>query len=367
MNNASPLLHSIDFEVTERCNLRCQHCYISRDPTEDSGANPELDCAFICALLEEAAALGCKRLNLTGGEPLLRADFPDILLRAHRLGFSVALATNATLISDDIADLLVRIPLGRISISIYGWDEASFQLTTGYDKFAEFIRGTERLRARRVPFRLRYPATVLLADNVGRLRNLSERLGASTRLINAWELTLHARRNLAACCRISEVRLSPERAAIERLKVPGEALANLRAMREAQEEITDNRLFPCRVSVKRFAINAHGGFLVCPGVRHPELIYDLRTGSLQEATTSHLNRVCGLLHGSEEFLQRCGRCALRRACGPCPAYSWTEHGLLDAPPEYYCQVMHRIARYLGVLNASQNGWEAQTQSTHPAA
>lgn len=356
MNSTSPLVHSIDFEVTERCNMRCQHCYVSRDPTEGDNEPPELDHAFIGSLLEEAASLGCTRLTLTGGEPLLRADFPEILMQAHRLGLEVALATNATLLDDDIADLLEHVPLQRISISIYGWDEASFLSTTGCDLFAEFIRGTERLRARRIPFRLRYPATVLLADNFAKLRDLNERLGASTRLKSAWELTLHARHNPAACRRIASVRLSPERAASERLKEPGEALATLRAIREAPEERAENRLFPCRVSVKRFAIDARGGFLVCPGVRHPELVYDLHAGSLREAATSHLNRVCGLLHDSANFLSRCSRCALHQACGPCPAYSWTEHGVLDAPPEYYCQVMHAVARLLGVLDVGQNGF-----------
>ena len=58
-----------------------------------------------------------------------------------------------------------------------------------------------------------------------------------------------------------------------------------------------------------------------------------------------------------EYLTRCARCILRPACPQCPACSWMEHGDLDTPSAYSCDVMHAEARLLGVLKEGNKGWE----------
>ena len=59
-------------------------------------------------------------------------------------------------------------------------------------------------------------------------------------------------------------------------------------------------------------------------------------------------------------------CAAARAasckglCEQCPAKSWTEHGTLDTPVEYLCEVAHAQARYLGWLGEDEKGWKTPT-------
>jgi radical SAM protein with 4Fe4S-binding SPASM domain len=60
-----------------------------------------------------------------------------------------------------------------------------------------------------------------------------------------------------------------------------------------------------------------------------------------------------------EYLRRCARCSLKGLCEQCPAKSWSEHGTLDTPVEYLCEVAHAQARHLGWLGEKERGWEAK--------
>ena len=48
---------------------------------------------------------------------------------------------------------------------------------------------------------------------------------------------------------------------------------------------------------------------------------------------------------------------LKGLCEQCPAKSWMEHGTLDTPVEYLCDVAHAQARYLGLIGDSEKAWE----------
>ena len=59
-----------------------------------------------------------------------------------------------------------------------------------------------------------------------------------------------------------------------------------------------------------------------------------------------------------EYLRRCARCFLKGLCEQCPAKSWAEHGTLDTPVEYLCEVAHAQARWLGWLRG-RRAWNAR--------
>jgi sulfatase maturation enzyme AslB (radical SAM superfamily) len=60
-----------------------------------------------------------------------------------------------------------------------------------------------------------------------------------------------------------------------------------------------------------------------------------------------------------EYLKRCARCFLKGLCEQCPAKSWMEHGTLDTPVEYLCEVAHVQARYLGWVGEHEYGWDVK--------
>ena len=86
----------ISWNLTQRCNLRCEHCYI-----DASAAMPgELSTDEALRVLDEIAEVNRELiLILTGGEPLLRADLDQLVARAAQLGMTVVLGTNGALLT----------------------------------------------------------------------------------------------------------------------------------------------------------------------------------------------------------------------------------------------------------------------------
>ncbi|MBN2207062.1 MAG: radical SAM protein, partial [Candidatus Aminicenantes bacterium] len=76
--------------LTNRCNLRCTHCYAR----EDDPAGRELGAPRWKSILDELKEAGCLYLLFTGGDPLVREDFADIYAYARRNGFLVTLFSN---------------------------------------------------------------------------------------------------------------------------------------------------------------------------------------------------------------------------------------------------------------------------------
>jgi MoaA/NifB/PqqE/SkfB family radical SAM enzyme len=89
--DGAPRPFSAAFNVTDRCNLRCEYCNFS------SFAGPELDVPHIAVLFDRLHGMGVRRLGVVGGEPLVRKDIGEILRLARRRGFFISVSTNLTL------------------------------------------------------------------------------------------------------------------------------------------------------------------------------------------------------------------------------------------------------------------------------
>ena len=105
----------ISWNLTQRCNLRCKHCYI-----DASAAMPgELSTDDALRVLDEIAEVNRETiLILTGGEPLLRPDLDVLVARAAGLGMMVVLGTNGTRLTVDRARTLALQGLSGVGISL---------------------------------------------------------------------------------------------------------------------------------------------------------------------------------------------------------------------------------------------------------
>ena len=92
-------------EITRRCNLTCAHCYVESRP--DLPLTDGMAFADWCRVLDDARALGCRRVQFIGGEPTLYPHLPRLLEHAVHAGFSQCeVFTNASLLREDlVADL----------------------------------------------------------------------------------------------------------------------------------------------------------------------------------------------------------------------------------------------------------------------
>jgi radical SAM protein with 4Fe4S-binding SPASM domain len=107
--SARPRLQSLLFEVTQRCNHACLHCY-NIWHGDDYGTSNEQEGEPLLPLIERALdQADCQHVTLTGGEPLLCPELPAILDRLQERGVGSTIITNGRLLTAEmVADLLER-------------------------------------------------------------------------------------------------------------------------------------------------------------------------------------------------------------------------------------------------------------------
>lgn len=104
----------VQVAVTPRCNLNCRMCQVAKTWRGEH----ELSLAEIGRIADTLRKLGVGYVVLTGGEPFLRRDLPEIVKLFSIQGFDVRLQTNGTLTTPELADHLVESGLRHISVSL---------------------------------------------------------------------------------------------------------------------------------------------------------------------------------------------------------------------------------------------------------
>src|SRR5262245_40508758 len=95
---------TVTFQITDRCNYECVHCYQEHE-THDN----ELTTAEVLRILDELADAGVLFLTFMGGEVFMRRDADEILAAAHARGFALRLLTTGHHITDKRADFLATL------------------------------------------------------------------------------------------------------------------------------------------------------------------------------------------------------------------------------------------------------------------
>lgn len=114
---------TVHWSVTGRCNYRCRHCFMSA-PDARFGHCSTKQCMDIIDQIEEC---GIRNVSLTGGEPLIREDLPEIIssLTEHRIRIT-AILTNGALVNDSLLDTLEnnrQHPSFQMSYDGKGWHD----------------------------------------------------------------------------------------------------------------------------------------------------------------------------------------------------------------------------------------------------
>ena len=354
-----PVLTALDIELTERCDNRCIHCCINLPEHDREARSRELPTERVLGALDEAAALGVLGVRFTGGEILLRDDLEQIYVHARRLGMRVTLMTNARKLTSELAALLVQMPPREpLEITAYGMHRESYEAVSRVaGSFDEFRRGLELLDVHAVPYVVK---GTLLPPTIGEMEELEA--WAATRPVVRdragfiYWLDLRLRRDdKAASRRIAKLRLSPEEGVAALARDP-RAAAALRAEAVVQLTEPSDLLFTCGIG-GRPCLDAYGMLQPCLTLRAPQVVYDLARGSLREAVTEFFPGLRSLRALDPEYLRRCARCFLAGICDQCPSKSWAEHGTLDTPVDYFCEVTQARARFIGLLRDGELPWD----------
>jgi len=144
-------MHDLRISVMDRCNFRCPYC-MPRETFHERyrflGSHERLSFDEIVRLARLFVQLGVRKLRLTGGEPLLRANLPDLIgdLTAIPGVEDVALTTNGVLLARYAGELKAA-GLKRVTVSLDSLDDAVFaRMSGGFGGVAEVLDGIEAAR-----------------------------------------------------------------------------------------------------------------------------------------------------------------------------------------------------------------------------
>lgn len=160
------------WQVTYRCNFRCQFCHYWHDPLGEQH-EPSLREYELGA--KKLAGYGSLLVSLAGGEPLLRTDLPDIVRAVGRYHFPFV-TTNGWFVTEQVARDIMQAGAWGVSVSIDYADPARHDERRGMDgAWAQAWNAVKLLSAARVHKYQRVNViAVLLDDNIDQLEAICE-------------------------------------------------------------------------------------------------------------------------------------------------------------------------------------------------
>lgn len=321
----------VQLHLTERCNLSCSHCY--QPGTQCSG---EMPASTVGHVIAEAAdmldrwndAYGIsfdRSMHVTGGEPLLRPDLPDVLAACRRYGFTTFLLSNGTLVDTETAKR-IRDAVDGVQVSIEG-PEAVHDTIRGKGAFSRACRGVAAMVGENIPVTLNLTLSRMNVDYVEDLRQIASDWGAArvglSRLVPAGK-----------GADLAEQMLGPERlrdlyasllhtnghnARIE----TGDPLAGVVS---APHETDDEGSIPfggCAAGVSGITVLSDGTLTPCR--RCPVPLANVMHDAMRAVWAT--SPVLQALRDRRRYHGRCGSCAHWAACRGCRAIAYA-HALM---------------------------------------
>ncbi len=158
----------IQWHLTERCNLRCTHCYQSDRKTEEL-TFPEIkkvigDVSDMLKYWSDHYGITFSpSMNVTGGEPFLRKDIFEILEEIVQQGFDTYLLSNGTMVDGGKARVLSEMNVKGVQVSLEGPEEVH-EMIRGKGSFSSSLKGVEHLLNAKIPVTLNVTLSALNAD-----------------------------------------------------------------------------------------------------------------------------------------------------------------------------------------------------------
>ncbi|MBQ7801733.1 MAG: radical SAM protein [Oscillospiraceae bacterium] len=328
-----------NFELTPRCNLRCKMCYVRLSPEQMAPIGRERTAAEWLRLGREACDAGMLFLLITGGEPTLREDFPQIYEGLVQMGLSISVNTNGTLLTPALRELWHRLPPAQVNITLYGVCAADYEDLCGNP--GAFDAVTDALDWLRDEGILVHLNTTIVPSNQKKwmeIEKFARDRGLELRMTTYCFPPVRREEGCASCAEYS--RLSPEAAAelsIQDLYYREGAQAILRRADNPEAPVQDDCALEtgepmrCMAGRSQFWITWDGRMTPC-GMLGSPTVRPFDTGFLSSWDT--LRRESGLIR----LCPDCLVCPERNTCLNCAAVTYAETGRFDGKPEYMCRL-----------------------------
>jgi AdoMet-dependent heme synthase len=322
--------HSMDFfiqlHLTERCNLKCKHCY------QRGGKVDELTFPEVADLVKETEETlkEWRRLydmeyspsfNVTGGEPFLRNDIFDILAEIGYRGFDIYLLTNGILVNKKKAEALFNLGVKGVQVSMEGPEDIHDSIR-GRGSFAGSMKGIRNLLNAGLRVTLNATLSSVNADHFRDLIEISSRLGVQrigfSRLVPSGrgKGMLKDMLDTEKVKELYEKIFSLDTGEIE--IVTGDPVATQSRTDNINADKGNVLLGGCAAGVSGLTVMPDGTITPCR--RLPISIGNIRTDSLREVWAT--SDVLEALRDRSGYKGRCGICKRWADCRGCRAISY---------------------------------------------
>ena len=150
-----PLISSLQFELSSRCNERCIHCYI---PNGKKNTGFDMPLAKVKGILDEFAEMGGIHVTLSGGEAFLHKDLLEICKYCREKDLKISILSNLISLKDEQIPVLKEVNLSLIQTSLYSMNpEIHDKITTVKGSFEKTKAAIEKLVAADIPVQISCP------------------------------------------------------------------------------------------------------------------------------------------------------------------------------------------------------------------
>jgi MoaA/NifB/PqqE/SkfB family radical SAM enzyme len=161
-------------ELTNRCNLKCQHCFSGRH-----GGRDDLPLAVLEMVLGEARAYGFDEISFTGGDPTVYPHFIEATRLTDEAGYNFGFVTNGQNFPTIYSELLpYRERLRMITFSMDGASESTYERLRGRGAFRKVMQAISVCVAEGLPFTLNMVVTAHNRHEIEKMAELATKLGS---------------------------------------------------------------------------------------------------------------------------------------------------------------------------------------------
>lgn len=332
-----PLISSLQFELSSRCNERCIHCYI---PNDKKNHGFDMPTAKVKSILDEFAAMGGIHVTLSGGEAFLHKDIIEIARYCREKDLKISILSNLISLRDEQIEALKQVNVSLIQVSLYSMDpEIHDFITTIPGSFERTKAAIEKLVAANIPVQISCP--IMKANRYGYDKVLdyarSLKIKAQTDYIMMARSDLDTD-NLANRLSLEETEELLRDIILHDVQYRDETLEQLPITDEIKFDLERFSKQPvCGVGYDNCCITANGDVYPCAGWQD-YVLGNVYKQSLQEIWENS-ERVKELRKITQASFPQCLECDARDYCARCLVRNYNESGGdMFAINHHFCDV-----------------------------